>query len=226
MNCHRCGNQLTRESQYCNRCGAKVQDIASRRRASHLAVPPPRPARRAPIIPSDSDLAPSEDYQEEIQEEYYDDRYRDSADDNEVEIFSITPAFYEVGLAYFCAVLLSLLTTAGVAYAQAPLWTAMIAGAIFFSYPVIQHIKLKHTVYTLTNIKIEIRSGLFSTSARNIPLRHIQDVTVSETFKEKLIGIGDVLIDSAAMEGNIAMSNIKNPRRYADLILDQLQYWY
>ncbi len=222
MHCHRCGNRLTTESQYCNRCGAKVTDSTSRRPAAHLAVPPPRPARRAPVIPSASGPTPEEEYQEEYADEYYE----DFADDDEEVIFSITPAFYEVGVAYFCAALLSLIVTAAIAYARFPLPTAVLITAVLFLFPVIRHIKLNHTVYTLTSIKVEIQTGIFSTSVRNIPLRHIQDVMVSETFKERLIGIGDVLIDSAAMEGKITMSNIEDPRKYADLILDQLQHWY
>ncbi len=206
-----------------------MQNAAPPRRAGHLAVPPPRPARRPPVVPAASDAVPleerQEEYYEEPQEEYYDDYYEDVADNNEEVIFSITPAFYEVGLSYFLAGVLSLIVTAAVSYTRGPLSIAVMVATICFLYPVLQHIKLKHTVYTLTSIKVQIQSGIFSKSARNIPLRHIQDVTVNETLKERLIGIGDILLDSAAMEGNIAMTNIKNPRKYADLILDQLQYW-
>jgi uncharacterized membrane protein YdbT with pleckstrin-like domain len=176
-------------------------------------------------MPSPSDTLAQEEYYEEYPEDY-DEYYDDAADTNEQVIFSITPAFYEVGLAYFWAALLSLLITAGVAYARGPLWIAVAASAIIFLYPIGRHIQFRHTVYVLTNVKVEIQSGIFSKSAQSIPLRNIQNVTVSETFKERLINIGDVLIDTAAMEGKIMMSNIKNPRRYADLILDQLQYWY
>jgi uncharacterized membrane protein YdbT with pleckstrin-like domain len=71
---------------------------------------------------------------------------------------------------------------------------------------------------------VEIISGIFSKVAQSIPLRHIDNVEVSETLKERLIGIGDVLIDSAALDRKMVMDNIKYPRKYADLILDQLQY--
>ena len=47
---------------------------------------------------------------------------------------------------------------------------------------------------------------------------------VSETLRGRLIGIGDVVIDSAAVGGKIFMSNIKDPRKYAEMILTQLQY--
>ena len=215
---------MANESAFCNRCGAKVQNELKPRRPAYLAVPPPRPARRAPVRPSPPDLPPQEEYYEEYPEEHevYDDGV---ADDNERVIFSITPAFYEVGLTYFWTTLLSMLITAAVSLAGRQLWMAMIASAIIFIYPISRHIQFRHTVYTLTNIKVEIQSGIFSQTARNVPLRHIRDVTVSETFKERLIGIGDVLIDSDAVEGKITMNNINSPRRYADLILDQLQHW-
>jgi membrane protein YdbS with pleckstrin-like domain len=176
------------------------------------------------VRPSPPGLPAQEEYYEEYPEEseVYDDNV---ADDDERVIFSITPAFYEVGLTYFWAALLSLIITAAVALARGPLSMAVIASAIIFIFPICRHIQFRHTVYTLTNIKIEIQSGIFSQTARNVPLRHIRDVTVSETFKERLIGIGDVLIDSDAVEGKITMNNINSPRRYADLILDQLQHW-
>jgi uncharacterized membrane protein YdbT with pleckstrin-like domain len=98
----------------------------------------------------------------------------------------------------------------------------MVFAAVCFLRPIYRHIQNNHTVYRLTTTKIEIKSGLFSITSRNIPLRHIQDVSVSETFKERLIGIGDVVIDSAAIEGKILMRNIRNPRKYTDMILNQL----
>jgi membrane protein YdbS with pleckstrin-like domain len=227
MDCPRCGNQLTNESAFCNRCGAKVQNELNPRRAAHLAVPPPRPARRAPVRPFPTVPSPQEKDNEEYPEEYevYEEEDNSVADGGERVIFSITPAFYEVGLTYFWAALLSLLITGAVAFASGSLWMAVIASAIIFIFPIGRHIQFRHTVYTLTNIKVEIQSGIFSQTARNVPLRHIRDVTVSETFKERLIGIGDVLIDSDAVEGKIMMNNINSPRRYADLILDQLQRW-
>ncbi len=212
------------DSLYCNRCGAKVQDAAAEHRAgnraAHLAVPPPRPARRAPTLPPVYDPEP----EDEIEEQYIDDYQDDVADDGEDVIFRITPAFYEVGLAYFVAGALSLLVMAIVAYTRIHPLIAVVFAVVFFVSPIFRHIKHNHTIYTLTSVKLEIKSGVFSTSARNVPLRHIEDVTVKETFKERLIGIGDIQIDSAAMEDKIEMSNIKNPREYADLILDHLPH--
>jgi hypothetical protein len=48
-------------------------------------------------------------------------------------------------------------------------------------------------------------------------------VEVSETLKERVIGIGDVLIDSAALDSKMVMNNIRDPRKYADMILFELR---
>src|SRR5262249_2477044 len=98
--------------------------------------------------------APSRD-----EEEYYEE------DTNEEQIiFRISPAFYEVSFTYLWAVVLSLIVTAVVAYARGDLWIAGAIAMVFFVTPIIRHIRLKSTVFTLTTVKIEIRTGIFSTS--------------------------------------------------------------
>jgi membrane protein YdbS with pleckstrin-like domain len=233
--CQQCGTNLMPESAFCNRCGAKApnksgksgsgQSVVAPRRAGRPA--PPRPARRAPVTPA-PDEAYDEDYGEEYQEDYPDrgdENYRQDPPGKDDVIFSISPTFYEVMPSYVLAVVLSLIVTVGVAYAQGPLFVSLIAAAIFFIRPIFRHWRLKHTVYTLTGAKLEIRTGILSKDARSIPLRHIDNVEVSETLRERLMGIGDVLIDSPALDSKMVLENINNPRKYADLIMEQLQYF-
>jgi membrane protein YdbS with pleckstrin-like domain len=195
--------------------------VAGPRRSARPAAPP-RPARRAPVIPYAPDQESSEEYEDDYTERR-DEDYRGNFADQDHVIFSITPAFYEVLPSYLVAIALSLIVTAGVAYARGSLGIALIAAAVFFIRPIIRHMRLKRTVYTLTGAKLEIRTGIFSKDTKNIPLRHIDNVEVSETLKERLIGIGDVLIDSAALDTKMVMNNIKDPRKYADIIMEQLQ---
>lgn len=223
MYCNNCGNKLPPESRFCNRCGNRVSESSSENRVRTIPPPITRPARRR--LTFEDYYYEEEPFQEEEDFEDFDEDYEDESDEDEETIFVIYPAFYEVGILYFMAVVLSLMVTALIAYLQLPLWIAFSFVVLCFIRPIYRHILHYYTVYTLTTVKIEIRSGIFSKTSRNIPLRHVQDVTVSETFKERLLGIGDVLIDSAAVEGKILMSNIKDPRKYADLILNELQYW-
>jgi membrane protein YdbS with pleckstrin-like domain len=225
MFCHRCGNRLPPESLFCNRCGSKApnQEETEPRRGGPPTTSPPRPARRAPVVPSIPDQEQFEEYEEDYPERY-DKNYREDSADREQVIFSINPTFFEVLPSYLLASVLSLIVTAVVALVDGNFLVSLIAAAVFFIMPIFRHIKLRNTVYTLTTSKVEISSGIFSKVAQSIPLRHIDNVEVSETLKERLIGIGDVLIDSAALDRKMVMDNIKYPRKYADLILDQLQY--
>jgi uncharacterized membrane protein YdbT with pleckstrin-like domain len=81
----------------------------------------------------------------------------------------------------------------------------------------------RREVYTLTNHKLEMRYGLLSKTVRNIPLSKIQDVTVSASFWQRLIHIGDIEIDSASEMGKIILDDIHRSERYANLILDELR---
>jgi len=221
--CQRCGNSLTPESLFCNRCGSKASNQAGTRGAGRPAAPP-RPARRAPVTPSTPDEESFEEYEyEEDYPERRDKGYREDFDDQDQVIFSITPTFYEVLPSYLLAAVLSLIVTMGVAYARGSLGIALIAAAILFIRPIVRHMRLRRTVYTLTGAKLEIRTGIFSKDTKSIPLRHIDNVEVSETLKERLMGIGDVLIDSAALDTKMVLNNINNPRKYADLIMEQLR---
>jgi membrane protein YdbS with pleckstrin-like domain len=225
MFCQHCGNSLTPESLFCNRCGSKAPNTkGAGPRPGGRPAAPPRPARRAPVIPYTPDEESSEEYEyEEDYPERRDDDYRGDFADQDQVIFSITPTFYEVLPSYLAAAVLSLIVTAGVAYVRGILGIALIASAIFFIRPIVRHLRLRRTVYTLTGAKLEIRTGIFSKDTKSIPLRHIDNVEISETLKERLIGIGDVLIDSAALDTKMVLNNVRNPRKYADLIMEQLQ---
>jgi len=174
------------------------------------------------IYYDDEDQVPSED-QEESQPE--NEQKKRSRKKSEKVIFRINQAFYPAAVAYFFATLCTITIAILVYYLSAPFQVALIGAVVCFIPAILRHIQLVNTIYILTSTKIEIETGVFSKSSRNIPLRHVMDVLVSETFKERLIGIGDILIDTASSESKMKLDNITEPRKYADMILDQLHNW-
>ena len=140
-------------------------------------------------------------------------------------IFSINPAFYPVTTAYLVSSFFAVVLTAGLAYFNVNLLFVLLTAVATFVPAIVRHIQHIHTVFTLTTFKIEISTGLLSKKTQNIPLRHIQDVSVRESLSERLLGIGDIIVDAPAMESNTTLSNVREPRRYADLILGQIQRW-
>ena len=148
-----------------------------------------------------------------------------SPQSEEKVIFQIRPSFYSVGTAYAIAALGCILATAIIGLLAFPLKIVFVFAALAFCFPIVRHIQRNRIVYTLTPSKIEIDSGILSKTVRNIPLRNVQDVTVSAKLFERMIGIGDVIIDSAAEAGKIRMRQIPDPRKQADLVLQQLHRW-
>jgi uncharacterized membrane protein YdbT with pleckstrin-like domain len=222
---------------FCNRCGARMRSTEERPRHPASIIPPPRPARRYPVIESQYYSTPAEEDEEiyyDQDEEPYEDEEEDQPEDRQKKpskkqsekiIFRIHQAFYPAAVAYFLASVCTIAIAALVYYLSAPFQVALVGAVVCFVPAIIRHIQLVNTIYILTNVKIEIETGVFSKSSRNIPLRHVLDVFVSETFKERLIGIGDILIDTASSESKMKLDNINEPRKYADMILDQLHNW-
>jgi len=101
-----------------------------------------------------------------------------------------------------------------------------IAAIAIFTIPVYKHIQRRRQVYTLTNHKLEMRYGLIAKTVRNIPLRNIQDVTVTSSVLQRIMGMGQILIDSASESGKIKLMDIHHPERYADMILGELRRRY
>jgi uncharacterized membrane protein YdbT with pleckstrin-like domain len=109
------------------------------------------------------------------------------------------------------------------AWLQAPYVSIPLALTLLL-IPAYYHLKRNMVRYTLTDSKIEIDTGLIARTTRNIPLTKIQDVTVSASIPQRLLGFGDLLIDNASeFGGTTVIHNISKPRYYADLLLRELR---
>lgn len=152
----------------------------------------------------------------------------EDSEEHEREIFSISPTLLFVKIGYSLAVLGGLLLVAflGVLYnvLKIPTWAAILVGLSLLLIPAFYHLKQKLVRYKLTDAKIEIDSGLISKTTRNIPLRTIQDVTVSATVPQRMLGFGNLVIENAnENDGKVILKNINSPKKYADVLLKQMR---
>lgn len=147
------------------------------------------------------------------------------SDDNELEIFAISPTLKFVKGGYVLAAVGALLVAA-IASASLLLslpW-AMVAGLPLFLIPASFHLKQKLIRYSLTDTKLEIDQGFISRTTRSIPIRRIQDVIVSASMTQRMLGFGDVMIDNAGDDGEkIVLKNINTPKHYAEVLLRQMR---
>lgn len=147
--------------------------------------------------------------------------------DLEHTIFTVRPTMIFIKAGYALAVLggialVFLLATIGLpASISIPLALALLL------FPAYYHIKRNMIRYTVTDAKLQIDTGLIARTTRNIPLSKVQDVTVSATIAQRLLGFGDIIVDNASeLGGSTVMHNISSPRHYADLLLRELRRWH
>ena len=85
------------------------------------------------------------------------------------------------------------------------------------------HLDRNFTVYTLTKENMKITKGIVGKTASVIPLLKVQEVTGASVWWQQFMGVGNVLVESAANEINgIVMVNVDNPEEYVKKILEAI----
>jgi membrane protein YdbS with pleckstrin-like domain len=152
-------------------------------------------------------------------------------DDNDIEreIFTVRPTMLFIKIGYGVAIVGAILLTvllAMVRFIDIPIYVSLPIALALLLIPAYYHLKRNMVRYTLTDSKIEIDHGLIARTTRNIPLSKIQDVTVSASIFQRMLGFGDIVVDNASeVGGTTILHNINSPRQYADLILRALRRW-
>ncbi|HEX9342603.1 MAG TPA: PH domain-containing protein [Actinomycetota bacterium] len=67
------------------------------------------------------------------------------------------------------------------------------------------------THFVLTSDRLIYRHGLIAKYSKEIPLERLNDVTFSQSFFERLIGAGDLQIESAGEHGQSTFQDIRRP---------------
>ena len=250
MYCPNCGGDIPLGVRFCNHCGAAVpspsepeatrvagQDAVAGRdpEATRVASRSPfdersSPPARVEQLTRREELREARAYSEAPRVEVArqtNARARARDEDGERVIFAVRPTFLFIGLGYVLAALgavglIFLLAT----FTSFPALYSLLVALPLLLIPALRHLKRNSVRYTLTDSKIEIDQGFVSRRTRNIPLRNIQDVTVSATIPQRLLGFGDIIIDNASeIGGSTQMRNVPDPRRHADLLLRELRRW-
>lgn len=195
MHCSNCGSYIAPGVRFCSGCGSPADDPEATR-----------------IVRAQRGIPVPENY----------DRAED--DDLEQVIFTVRPTLIFIKLGYALAVVGAITLVFLLALIPVPPYISILLALSLLLIPAYYHLKRNMVRYTLTDSKIEIDTGLIARTTRNIPLTKIQDVTVSASIPQRLLGFGDLLIDNASeLGGTTILRNITHPRRHADLLLRELR---
>jgi len=79
-------------------------------------------------------------------------------------------------------------------------------------------IERNHTIWAVTNLRIIDEEGLFSVETKESPLDKINNVSYSATVFGRMLGYGDVEIQTAAETGSTLYEMVEDPRLLKDTI--------
>jgi len=152
---------------------------------------------------------------------------RSADDDLEHVIFTVRPTMIFIKAGYVLAALGGIAIVFFLSSLGIPFYISLLLAFALLVIPAYYHVRRNMIRYTVTDSKLEIDTGLVARTTRNIPLSKVQDVTVSASIPQRLMGFGDIIVDNASeVGGTIVMQNISSPRHYADLLLRELRRWH
>ena len=82
---------------------------------------------------------------------------------------------------------------------------------LFLIYPLPALIRWATSHFVVTNERIVHRQGLIAKSSMEIPLSRINDVRFHQSILERIVGAGDLVIESAGTQGQELFSDIRHP---------------
>ena len=90
---------------------------------------------------------------------------------------------------------------------------------IFFIPPLRMQMMRRMITLRLHDDHLTMESGFFSRTRRTLDMAKVQDVTVRQSFGQRILGVGDLMLESAGESGRMAILNVDSPRDLADTII-------
>jgi uncharacterized membrane protein YdbT with pleckstrin-like domain len=79
------------------------------------------------------------------------------------------------------------------------------------------------TNFVITTDRLIYRHGVFAKSGVEIPLERINNVNFHQSFWERVIGAGDLLIESAGTDGQSRFTDVRHPEAITQLVHAQIE---
>jgi uncharacterized membrane protein YdbT with pleckstrin-like domain len=91
--------------------------------------------------------------------------------------------------------------------------------ALVILVPIRRHIRRQLVKMTITGDKLRYEEGLLSKTTRNVQLSKIQDVRVDQSIGQRILGVGDISIETSGESSRLEMDNLDRPQSIADELI-------
>jgi uncharacterized membrane protein YdbT with pleckstrin-like domain len=86
-----------------------------------------------------------------------------------------------------------------------------------------EYLQWRFTNFAITNARVIYQEGLISKKGVEIPLERVNNVNFNQTIIERILGAGDLLIESGGQDGQQRFTDIKRPQEVKKILLSHVQ---
>jgi uncharacterized membrane protein YdbT with pleckstrin-like domain len=97
-------------------------------------------------------------------------------------------------------------------------WAALAVLAVALLVLLVRFVRWRTTNFVITTDRLIFRTGVFGKSGIEIPLERVNNVSLDQSFIERVVGTGSLLIESGGEDGRQQFSHIADPERIQNAI--------
>ena len=107
--------------------------------------------------------------------------------------------------------------------ASAIKWIVLVLVVAAAVWLLVRYLKWSTTNFVITSDRVIFRHGVFAKSGIEIPLERVNSVHFRQTIFERMLGAGDLLIESGAEGGQQRFTDVRHPDKVQNLIHSQME---
>jgi uncharacterized membrane protein YdbT with pleckstrin-like domain len=98
-----------------------------------------------------------------------------------------------------------------------------VVAALAFVWLGWEYLQWRFTNFAITNARVIYQQGLISKKGVEIPLDRVNNVNFNQTIIERILGAGDLLIESGGQDGQQRFTDIQRPQEVKKILLNHVQ---
>lgn len=102
-------------------------------------------------------------------------------------------------------------------------WVMVVLIALSLLWSFGRYLKWVTTNFVITSQRLIFRQGVFAKSGIEIPLERVNNVNFGQSVLERILGAGDLLIESGGEDGQQRFTDIRHPDDVQNLIHAQVE---
>lgn len=102
-------------------------------------------------------------------------------------------------------------------------WLALALIAVSAVWLLLRYLKWATTNFVITSDRVIFRHGVIAKSGIEMPLERVNSVHFNQSVFERMIGAGDLLIESGSEGGQQRFTDVHNPDKIQNLIHSQME---